>query len=60
MFARGPLALDTRSASLSAWDFGGDGPDVLLVHGTGHNREVWRPLAERQRFRVIALACGPA
>lgn len=57
MLARGPLTLDTRNGPFAAWDFGGDGPDVLLVHGTGHNLEVWRPLAERltSQFRVTAF-----
>ena len=38
-------------------DFGGSGPDMLLVHGTGHNLEVWQPLAEslRGKFRMVAF-----
>lgn len=38
-------------------EFGGSGPDMLLVHGTGHNLEVWQPLAERLRgkFRMVAF-----
>lgn len=57
MLDQGPLTLVTRNGPFAAWDFGGDGPDVLLVHGTGHNLEVWRPLAERltSQFRVTAF-----
>lgn len=49
--------LETANGEFAARDFGGDGPDVLLVHGTGHNLEVWGPLAERLRgrFRVAAF-----
>ena len=45
--ARGALTLDTRNGPFAAWDFGGDGPDVLLVHGTGHNLTA--------QFRVAAF-----
>ncbi|MBF4479036.1 Pimeloyl-ACP methyl ester carboxylesterase [Rhodococcus rhodochrous J3] len=30
---------------LSGLDFGGRGPDVLLVHGSGHNAAVWTDVA---------------
>jgi len=38
-------------------DFEGVGPDLLFVHGTGHNLEVWNPLAEelRGKFRMVAF-----
>lgn len=57
MPAPGALTLATRNGPFAAWDFGGDGPDILLVHGTGHNLEVWRPLAEclKAQFRVTAF-----
>lgn len=32
---------------LAAYDLGGDGPDVLLVHATGFCAGVWGPLAAR-------------
>lgn len=38
-------------------DFGGHGPDLLFVHGTGQNLEVWHPLVEhlRDTFRMVAF-----
>jgi len=49
--------LETRVGQFAAYDFGGEGPDILLVHGTGHNLEVWRPLVESLtgRFRMTAF-----
>lgn len=49
--------LETAQGPFAAEDFGGCGPDLLLVHGTGHNLAVWAPLAEclRARFRVAAF-----
>lgn len=49
--------VETRVGQFATHDFGGDGPDALLVHGTGHNLEVWRPLVERLRgkFRMAAF-----
>jgi pimeloyl-ACP methyl ester carboxylesterase len=41
-----------------AWyDFGGDGPDLLLAHATGFHAHVWLPVVEhlRDRFRCVAL-----
>jgi pimeloyl-ACP methyl ester carboxylesterase len=37
--------LNTDRGRFASRDFGGAGRDVLLVHGTGHNLEVWTPLA---------------
>ncbi len=34
-----------------AWDVEGEGPDVVLVHGTPANSVVWRPVIERLRER---------
>ena len=38
-------------------DWGGDGPDLILVHPTGFVAAIWQPLAERlqERFRVVAV-----
>lgn len=49
--------LDTAHGRFAARDYGGDGPALLLVHGTGHNLEVWTPLARRLRscFHVHAF-----
>lgn len=51
------LLLDTGSGRFAARDFGGRGRDVLLVHGTGHNLEVWGPLVEclGDGFRLTAF-----
>jgi pimeloyl-ACP methyl ester carboxylesterase len=41
-----------------AWyDFGGDGPDLLLAHATGFHAHVWLPVIERlrSRFRCVAF-----
>ena len=49
--------LETACGPFAVEDFGGGGPDLLLVHGTGHNLAVWAPLAEclRGHFRVAAF-----
>lgn len=40
-----------------AWDVTGEGPDVVLVHGTPANSVVWQPVIERLRehYRVYYL-----
>lgn len=42
--------------NLAVRDFGGDGPDVLLLHGGADNLETWRDLVPRLRrpFRIVA------
>lgn len=42
---------------ISYYDFGGDGPDLLLAHATGFCAAVLAPMAEalRDRFRCVAL-----
>lgn len=42
--------------NLAIEDFGGNGADVLLLHGGGDNLETWRDLVPllRARFRVVA------
>jgi len=46
-----------NGALFSTRDYGGVGPDLLFVHGTGHNLEVWNPLVEtlRDKFRMVAF-----
>jgi pimeloyl-ACP methyl ester carboxylesterase len=41
---------------LASHDYGGHGPDLLLLHGGGDNLETWRAFAPllRSRFRVAA------
>jgi pimeloyl-ACP methyl ester carboxylesterase len=49
--------LDTATGPFAIRDHGGAGRGLLLVHGTGHNLEVWEPLADRLRgdFRVVSF-----
>ena len=39
------------------YDFGGNGPDLLLAHATGFHAHVWLPVVERLRpsFRCVAF-----
>lgn len=45
------------SAGEVAWDVAGDGPDVVLVHGTPANSIIWQPVIERlrERYRIHYL-----
>lgn len=49
--------LQTSTGSFAIRDSGGPGRAVLLVHGTGHNLEVWEPVAAllRAEFRVMSF-----
>jgi pimeloyl-ACP methyl ester carboxylesterase len=49
--------INTNAGPFAIRDFGGRGPDLLFVHGTGHNLEVWSPLAQALRgcFRMVAF-----
>lgn len=51
------VQVETVVGKFAGVDFGGRGPDVLLVHGTGHNSLVWTPLAEqlRQHCNLVAV-----
>ena len=51
------LILNTPSGVFAARDYGGAGRDILFIHGTGHNLEVWAPLVEllRPRFHLTAF-----
>lgn len=48
---------ETVVGEFAGIDFGGRGPDVLLIHGTGHNSAAWIPVAKRLRSdcRLIAI-----
>jgi pimeloyl-ACP methyl ester carboxylesterase len=51
------MTIETAVGQFAGIDFGGRGPDVLLVHGTGHNSAVWAPVAEHlaPHCRVVAI-----
>jgi len=50
-------SLQTAAGEFAVIDYGGSGPDCLLIHGTGQNALAWRQVAEPlgQRFRVMAF-----
>ena len=46
----------TGGVAAAAYDLGGEGPDVLLVHATGFCAAVWAPMADLlDGCRVVAL-----
>ena len=49
--------IKTPSGAFAARDYGGAGRDILFVHGTGHNLEVWAPLSDllREHFHLTAF-----
>jgi pimeloyl-ACP methyl ester carboxylesterase len=51
------LVVESPPGSLAVRDHGGSGPAVLLLHGAGHNLEVWRDVvaAIDGRCRVVAV-----
>lgn len=53
----GPRVTGDGGVELATWDLGGEGPPLLLVHGTGFHAKVWEPLAAplRSANRVWAL-----
>jgi pimeloyl-ACP methyl ester carboxylesterase len=40
-----------------AYERRGEGPPLLLIHGMGHRRQMWQPIADRldDRFDVVAV-----
>ncbi|WP_158279453.1 alpha/beta fold hydrolase [Falsochrobactrum shanghaiense] len=50
-------SLQTTVGEFAMIDYGGSGPDCLLIHGTGQNALAWRQVAEllSHRFRVMAF-----
>ncbi len=50
-------AIDSDGTAIHYFDWGGDGPPLILIHATGFLAALWRPIAERLagRFRVIAV-----
>lgn len=51
-----PKALDRGGVSLRAWEWGGDGPPALLLHGIGNYARYWDFFADAVagRLRLVA------
>lgn len=49
--------IETSVGKFAIHDFGGEGRDVLLIHGTGHNLATWTPLAKilNRNYHVVAF-----
>lgn len=52
-----PSVVTEDGVDIAWYDFGGDGPDVLLAHATGFHGRAWLPVVERLRphFRCVAF-----
>lgn len=52
-----PAVVTDDGVEIAWYDFGGDGPDLLLAHATGFHAHVWVPVVERLRsqFRCVAF-----
>lgn len=52
-----PTVPTDEGVEIAWYDFGGDGPDLLLAHATGFHAHVWLPVIERlrSRFRCVAF-----
>ncbi|MDV8066667.1 alpha/beta hydrolase [Rhodococcus sp. IEGM 1366] len=50
------IRADVTGGILSGIDFGGEGPGVLLVHGTGHNCAAWADVASHLGTHCHAVA----
>lgn len=52
-----PTVVTDDGVDIAWYDFGGDGPDLLLAHATGFHARVWLPVVERLRgrFRCVAF-----
>lgn len=50
------FASSADGTQIAVYDFGGNGPDLLLGHATGFCAKVWQPVAEQliEHFRVVA------
>lgn len=48
-----------NGARVATYDFGGEGPDLLLLHATGFHAHTWLPVVERLkgRFRCVGADC---
>ncbi|MBW3669563.1 MAG: alpha/beta hydrolase [Actinobacteria bacterium] len=52
-----PSVVTEDGVDIAWYDFGGDGPDLLLAHATGFHGRVWLPVVERlpPHFRCVAF-----
>jgi pimeloyl-ACP methyl ester carboxylesterase len=53
----GPRVTTPDGVEIATWDLGGQGPPLLLTHGTGFHAKTWLPLAPvlARSFRVWAI-----
>lgn len=53
----GPLVTTAPGMQIATWDLGGEGPELILTHGTGFHGRCWSPVAVglRRSFHVWAL-----
>jgi pimeloyl-ACP methyl ester carboxylesterase len=51
-----PTVRTDDGVELAAYDFGGEGRDVLFAHATGFHAHVWLPVVERLRHRFHCWA----
>ncbi len=53
----GPRVEGSGGVEIATWDLGGEGPPLLLTHGTGFHAKTWLPVAPVlcRRFRVWAV-----
>jgi len=51
------FSIQIDNGDIAVRDYGGELDVILLVHGTGHNLEVWKPLAEllKDNYRIITF-----
>lgn len=52
-----PTVIAADGVAIASYDFGGDGPDLLLAHATGFHAHTWLPVVDhlRARFRCVAF-----
>jgi pimeloyl-ACP methyl ester carboxylesterase len=52
-----PSVVTDDEVEIAWYDFGGDGPDLLLAHATGFHAHAWLPVVERLRagFHCVAF-----
>lgn len=53
---RSEFQLETTAGTFGVIDYGGSGPDCLLIHGTGQNAAAWDGVAKRLASKVRTVA----